>query len=316
MPKASDVQRFIPRVTLRPVVHISKGNAKLGTLPNFNLPPRSFIVNEGLPDDLGGAVVGKDGRIVTCPGATRWCRWNCYAQKGQFTANASVIMREYAENFVASLQPDFVDTAVAAIRKALRGAEPLFRLHVSGDFYSAAYARKWVEIAERLPDVHFYVYTKAWRIMTEADAEEADLGLDYRLLNTINEEIIPVLREMNRLPNFVVLLSTDETSGPIPDDLAAEFREAGIVSEFPPVGSPGFRDAVRDYVQTPRFKNDFKTCPNQMGIEVKVNATGKKGKEREALLRDLIAKGEILTCSSCGICWKKDQKGAIMFLAH
>ncbi len=111
----SDVQRFIPHVTLRPVVHISRGNAKLGTLPNFNLPPRSFIVEGEIPDDLGGAEVGKDGRIVTCPGATRWCRWNCYAQKGQFTANASVIMREYAENFMASLRPDFVDTAVAGV---------------------------------------------------------------------------------------------------------------------------------------------------------------------------------------------------------
>ncbi len=163
--------------------------------------------------------------------------------------------------------------------------------------------------------MHFYVYTKAWRILTEADAVKEDLGMDYHLLNLINEEIIPVLKEMNRLPNFAVLLSTDETSGPIPDDLAREFREAGIVSESPPVGSPGFREAVRSYVQTPAFKDDFKTCPNQMGIELKVNSTGLKGKEREALLRDLIARGEILTCSSCGICWRKG-RGAIMFLAH
>jgi len=84
-------------------VFISKGNTKLGLLPNFNLPARSFILN------------GK--RMVTCPGASKLCRQVCYAQKGMFTMYYTIPL-EYVTNYLASLRDDFVETMVKQIRIA------------------------------------------------------------------------------------------------------------------------------------------------------------------------------------------------------
>jgi hypothetical protein len=38
-----------------------------------------------------------------------------------------------------------------------------FRIHVSGDFYSAGYVRKWQKIVSARKDVTFYAYTRSWR---------------------------------------------------------------------------------------------------------------------------------------------------------
>ena len=37
------------------------------------------------------------------------------------------------------------------------------RIHVSGDFNSAEYVRKWVAIARACPTTRFYAYTRSWR---------------------------------------------------------------------------------------------------------------------------------------------------------
>lgn len=66
-----------------------------------------------------------------------------------------------------------------------------FRIHVSGDFYSAPYIRRWAEIASNRPDVTFYTYTRSWR----------DVTLWY------------VLEFLAELPNVNVNLSVDIDTG-------------------------------------------------------------------------------------------------------
>jgi len=261
-------------------VFISKGNTKLGLLPNFNLPARSFILN--------------GQRVVTCPGASLLCRKVCYAQKGQY-AHSNVIPLEYAVNYLASLRDDFVPTMVKAITVAedqnekqwistynKRPQAKLFRLHTSGDFYSAEYARKWLEIAKALPDVHFYAYTKAW-IRFQNDEDVVDIGMTAAEVNAINDEIMDVLKEINALPNFQILLSTDGTTGPVPDELLNEgFKEAGI-----------------DFAYAALKKRPVAKCLYQTTQE-----THLKGKGADKI-EDLIKEGKIFTCDRCGFCWDK-----------
>jgi hypothetical protein len=47
-----------------------------------------------------------------------------------------------------------------------------FRLHVSGDFYSATYTRKWLDIIKVFPGVQFYAYTRSFRVETIRPALE------------------------------------------------------------------------------------------------------------------------------------------------
>jgi|GEM_PF-6083239 len=267
-------------------VFISPGNTKLGLLPNFNLPARSFILNAN----------GEDKQVVTCPGASKLCRQVCYAQKGQFVSSKKIQL-EYAINYLASLRDDFVETMVYLIPKKEEetrrqwvnnyGREPqvqLFRLHTSGDFYSPEYAEKWLEIAKALPEVHFYAYTKAWVHFTKDD-DVKDIGMTAARVNSLNERIMRVLKEVNQLPNFQILLSTDCTTGPIPDELLNEgFKEAGI--DFTYGKDRGRRPALCKYQSSQRIiAND--------------------PRYKDATPEQLINAGALSTCDVCGFCWDK-----------
>ena len=37
----------------------------------------------------------------------------------------------------------------------------IMRVHVGGDFFNQAYFDAWLEVARRMPDKHFYAYTKS-----------------------------------------------------------------------------------------------------------------------------------------------------------
>ncbi len=71
----------------------------------------------------------------------------------------------------------------------------LIRLHTSGDFDSEIYVRQCIVIAQMLPHVKFFAYSRAWR----------------------RNELIPALSDLAALPNFVLHLSYDRDSGSPPD---------------------------------------------------------------------------------------------------
>lgn len=266
---------------VQPKIFISIGNEKLGLLPNFNLPARSFLLNGEL--------------VVTCPGATTYCRKVCYAQKGQYIVNRAIPL-EYAANYLASLRPDFVDGMIDAISIAEErnarmwltayGRLPehrLFRLHTSGDFYSPEYAEKWYGIASNMPDINFYAYTKAW-IHFHDDGDVADIGMTAEEVNALNEEIMKTLIDINKLPNFQILLSTDKTTGPIPPELLdMGFKEAGI-----------------DFAYAKYQGRPYARCLYQTTEAVHLKEEGKT-------LNQLIREEKIFTCDRCGFCWDKNR---------
>jgi len=68
------------------------------------------------------------------------------------------------------------------------------KLHVSGDFFSTAYIAAWTVIARRLPDVVFWIYTRAWRVA----------------------DFLPALTDLSACPNVQLWFSHDTTSGEPP----------------------------------------------------------------------------------------------------
>ena len=114
----------------------------MGVLPSFSLPA-----------------------LETCPGKTEFCSRLCYGLRGRFTKPH---MREiYGKNLEASKRVNFVEMVV---REILKTKATVFRLHVVGDFYSANYVEKWLEVAQRLPDVKFFGSTRSWRVPCLRDA--------------------------------------------------------------------------------------------------------------------------------------------------
>lgn len=143
---------------------LAKGNRKLG---------REFW-SFGLP------------AVSTCPGSSELCRSKCYALKGHYRfAN---VRNSLVRNYRRSLRPTFVDRMVEAItsKKVTK-----FRISTSGDFYSAEYVRKWIDIARRCPQTVFLAYTRSWRVKGFARA----------------------LRRLAALPNFRLWYSADRDTG-------------------------------------------------------------------------------------------------------
>jgi hypothetical protein len=94
--------------------------------------------------------------IATCPGASPTCRKECYALRGRFIFRR----RAYRLNLAASREEGFATRMVGEIRRRWAGC---VRIHVAGDFYAAAYVRKWVAIARACPGTRFFAYTRSWR---------------------------------------------------------------------------------------------------------------------------------------------------------
>ncbi len=126
----------------------------------------------------------------TCPGRTPTCEKVCYILKGFYTTTATRT-DEYRAAYRFSLTEDFETEVLRLID--LHDIRTL-RIHVSGDFYSAEYATKWLRIARARPNTGFYTYTRSWR----------------------RPKILAVLRRFSRLPNVQLFWSEDRDTGPSP----------------------------------------------------------------------------------------------------
>jgi hypothetical protein len=106
----------------------------------------------------------------TCPQSTEMCRKSCYAKKAERLYKNTRIARD--RNYKQSLKNDFVAVMIATIEYHMnkpncKNANFLFRIHESGDFYSAEYMRKWVAIANHFKGnkrITFCAYTKSLEI--------------------------------------------------------------------------------------------------------------------------------------------------------
>ena len=108
----------------------------------------------------------KSGKI-TCPFAIKkmvdgkkvGCGWYCYAGKGFY--QFSNVQQGLTNKYEATKDPNFVDSMIKELSSKKTSKQIYVRVHDSGDFYSPAYLKKWLAIAEALPNVRFYAYTKS-----------------------------------------------------------------------------------------------------------------------------------------------------------
>lgn len=84
----------------------------------------------------------------------------CYAHREQVRFPAVRLARQ--SRYEASLQPDFADRIIAEI-SSIRKPFMAYRIHSSGEFYSQLYIEKWLTIAQALPNIRFYAFTKRLR---------------------------------------------------------------------------------------------------------------------------------------------------------
>ena len=117
------------------IARLVYGNAKLPTnWAIFNLPP-----------------------LKTCPWSTPACRRTCYDLKACKMYPNVLPAREH--NFQCSQGSGFIDDICKQITSR-RNPVKVFRIHSGGDFYSIAYFKKWLVIADRNPAIQFFAFTK------------------------------------------------------------------------------------------------------------------------------------------------------------
>lgn len=87
------------------------------------------------------------------------CAAKCYANKA-YRAYPST-KTAWNKNFeLAKTDLDGVEAQLTAYLKKYK--KTLFRIHVSGDFFSQAYLDMWKRIAETYPAIRFLAYTKVY----------------------------------------------------------------------------------------------------------------------------------------------------------
>lgn len=124
------------------ITHISKGNIKVGTIPNISLTP---------------------GRTCS-PEACKTClTGGCYAMKSyrQYPA----VRRAWDENTAQAVDnPAGMEADLMAYFGRLN-APRFFRVHVGGDFVTREYAAMWARVAAANPGTCFLAFTKQWEMV-------------------------------------------------------------------------------------------------------------------------------------------------------
>lgn len=124
--------------------------------------------------------------VKSCPGLTSACVKECYARKNRFRFRS--VKAALARNYKAARDPSFARRMALEIQE--RGIMTV-RIHSAGDFFSAAYAEAWTEVAAACEKVTFYAYTRSWRV----------------------EAIRPALECLAALENVQLWYSADRASG-------------------------------------------------------------------------------------------------------
>jgi len=158
-----DLDKLKADITQRPAT-ILKQNEKIthsggGATDYYNI---------GLPALVGLAVNEKTGEFVvanTCPGAGA-CKVYCYAKKGGYIQwKASSMSQTRLLNFLLNDPSGFKAKLVGelkAIESSYVGKDVqiVVRWHDAGDFFSKEYLDLAYGVANQLPTIQFYAYTK------------------------------------------------------------------------------------------------------------------------------------------------------------
>ena len=184
----------ITKKDLNPNIYISEGNIKLKRNDS------SYFLIWSLPSQ------------ITCPYATEQCKESCYAKKAERQYKQVLPCRQ--RNLQETHKKSFVADMVQAITYYVnlpknKGKQAYFRIHEAGDIYSLSYLYKWIEIAQRLPDVIFTAYTKSVKFIDAVynDIPE-NLVIRYSIWDDTSQKDVQLARRL-RLPIFTAKDKTE-----------------------------------------------------------------------------------------------------------
>ena len=115
------------------------------------------VFNFGIP-----AYKSASGKL-TCPFADECVKF-CYARKGAYIWDN--VKPAFEKRYELSKTDRFVSEMYNEIVKK---RPDYVRVHDSGDYYSKAYLKKWIDIALLFPEVKFYSYTNSVLMLKKAD---------------------------------------------------------------------------------------------------------------------------------------------------
>lgn len=188
---------------------------------------------------LGNAKVSKDTATFslpaghTCPGA-RDCLSKADREAGKVTDGPHAKFRcfstsqESAFKSVRNSRWRNLDLLRAArtrknIRELIfdslprRGSWTKCRIHVSGDFFNAAYFQAWADVARSMPDKLFYAYTKSAAIVGKFLGEGNSIPENFVLTGSVGGKQDGVW-DAHGFQKAHVVLHPDDTDLPIDHD--------------------------------------------------------------------------------------------------
>jgi len=141
------------------------------------------------------------GDQFSCGGMTDVCGSICYANKLEklFPSVRALLMH----NWNLLKDADF-DTMVNLLDEVIckfgqecekRSAEKIFRIHWDGDFFSVDYARSWIEVIRRHPEIQFWSYTRQAFAAVELHKSGLTNVANYFSADSANLPIATMLRK-------------------------------------------------------------------------------------------------------------------------
>jgi len=230
------------------------------------MPAKLSEPNEKLGRDIWGWSIPPR---KTCPGATAACLAVCYATRGRYVM--PTVKNLAVMNLEAADQADFPKLMSAML---LVHRVRTLRIHVSGDFYDAAYIAKWMKIVRVNPRVTFYAYTRSW--------------FDPKT-NSWSELVTPLLK-LAAEPNVALWLSEDKDTCVPPK--SKHVRYAYMATEDGDDPQRPVDLVFRNRRVTIKKKvNKVQVCPVENGVATQVK----------------------ITCSACRLCLFKNRgdRGAV-----
>lgn len=159
-----------------------------------------LVYNFGIP-----AFKSIDG-LLTCPNATN-CVTGCYAKQG--TYNFNNVKNAYESRLSLTFKDSFSEDMNSHIKSLKRQGKRLnIRIHDSGDFYSAEYLNKWLDVIKSNPDVRFYAYTKMISMFKEIVLPENFTviysfgGREDHLINVLTDKHAMVFQTLDQLNEY------------------------------------------------------------------------------------------------------------------
>ena len=119
--------------------------------------------------------------VTSCPGATDTCKEVCYVHKFvkiypgvKPTLEGNL---EECERIIRESGPEGLTDALVQMVRGEVGRAGCFRIHWSGDFYSAEYAQAWRDTIAMMPTVQFWTYTRSFHLVPLFEPVQGNLRL-------------------------------------------------------------------------------------------------------------------------------------------